>query len=127
MILRRSFWRDGQGATAVEFGITAPFFVAILFGIIEGSLLVWTQLGLQHATEMAAQCASINTGTCGSSTTVQNYAVQQALGLTVPASTFTLTTPGCGNQVNASYTYRFITSYFGTPSLTITAQSCFPK
>jgi Flp pilus assembly protein TadG len=124
---RMSLWRDTAGSSAVELGMTAPFFFALLFGLIEGALVLWTQLGLQHATAMAARCASIDVSTCKDSGTVQSYAVQQTFGVNPPASTFSFTTPSCGNQVSATYQYNFVTTSFGTPSLTLTARSCFPK
>ena len=118
---------DSQGATAVEFGLTAPVFFAMLFGILEFAMLLWTQLGLQHATEMAARCASVNSSTCGSTANIQSFAAQQAYGLNPAPSTFTVSTPTCGNQVSASYTFAFVTSYFGVPTIALNAQSCFPK
>ena len=121
------FCRNTKGTTAVEFGITAPVFLMVIFGILECGALLWTQLGLQHGTQMAARCASINSSICGSANDIQTYAAQQAYGLPVSASVFTASTPTCGKQVSASYTYRFISSYFGAPSLTLTAQSCFPS
>ena len=117
---------DEQGATAVEFGITAPVFFLILFAIIEGGLLLWTQLGLQHGTEMAARCAAINKILCGNNSAIANIAAQQAFGLNLPASTFTVSTAACGITVTANYEFNFITNYFG-PKINLTAQSCFPS
>ena len=35
--------------------------------------------------------------------------------------------PACGNEVTASYTFVYLTQYiFSKPSLTLTAQSCYP-
>jgi Flp pilus assembly protein TadG len=119
--------KDAQGASAVEFGLIAPVFFAALLGLIEVGLLFWTQLGLQHATEMAARCASINSTTCGSATAVQNYAVTQAFGLSLPPSTFSLTALTCGNQVTASHSFQSISAFFGVPALTLSARACFPK
>ena len=119
--------RDARAVSAVEFALTAPLFFALLFGMIEGGLLVWTQIGLQHGAEAAARCASIKL--CGTTTDIQNYAAKNAFGLSVDPSTFTVLLsppPGC-NQVSASYAFGFVTSYFGVPSLTLNAQSCFPK
>ena len=124
---RMWFWRDTRGSSAVEIGLTAPFFFALLFGLIEGGLLLWTQLGLQHATAMAARCASIDVSTCKDSGTVRSYAVQQSFGVNPPASTFSYSTPSCGNQVSASYQFNFVTNYWGTPTLTLSALSCFPR
>jgi Flp pilus assembly protein TadG len=119
--------RDTRGTSVVEFGLTAPVFVMLMMGVLEVGLLMWTQVGLQHGAEFAARCASINATLCGSASAIQSYAAQQAFGLNPPSSVFTVSTPACGNQVSASYPYQFFTSYFGVPTLTLTARSCFPK
>jgi Flp pilus assembly protein TadG len=119
--------RDSRGVSAVEFAMTAPVFFLLLFGMIDGGLLVWTQIGLQQGAEAAARCASINSTLCGTTTTIQNYAAQNAFGLSIAPSVFTVTAPACGNQVSASYAYAFASTTFGVPSLTLNAQSCFPK
>jgi len=114
----------------VEFALTAPAFFAMLVGVIECGLLLWTQIGLQHGAEMAARCASINTTLCGTTSAVQQYAAQQAFGLNPPSSTFTADpspASGCGYKVSASYAFNFLTAYFPNPAVTISAQSCFPK
>jgi len=122
-----AFIRDSRGASAVEFGITAPAFFAALLGAFELGMLLWSQTTLQHATEMAARCASVNTVVCSSVTATQAYAVQQTLGLTVPASTFSVSTPACGNLVTASYDFLNIAAMFGIPKITLNARSCFPR
>lgn len=120
-------WRDQQGASAVEFAIIAPVFLLFIFGIIALGLLFWRQVGLQHGAEMAARCATINTSLCPNNnpSAITNYATQQALGLSLPASTFTYSTPACGNQVTASYTFQF-PDILNLGPLTLTAQACFP-
>ena len=119
--------RDCRASTAVEFGLTAPVFFMALMAAIEFGLMMWTQLGLQHASEMAARCASVNTAICGSASTTQSYAVTQAFGLSLPASTFTVATAACGSQVTANHNFAFITSYFGAPTMALAARACFPK
>jgi len=120
-------WRDERGTTALEFAILAPVFFLLIFGIIAFGLLFWTQVGLQHGAEMAARCASINTTLCpnGNPTAVTNYAMQQAFGLSLPASTFTYSTPTCGNKVSASFAFVF-PGILNLSPLTLTAQACFP-
>jgi Flp pilus assembly protein TadG len=120
-------WRDQQGASAVEFALIAPVFFLFIFGIVACGLLFWTQIGMQHGAEMAARCASINGTLCPSSNpgAITGYAMQQTLGLSLPASTFTYSTPACGNQVNASYAFQF-PDILNLAPLTLTAQSCFP-
>jgi Flp pilus assembly protein TadG len=121
-----TMWRDERGASALEFALTAPVFFLFIFGIIEFGLLLWTQLGLQHGTEMAARCASVNPTLCPGSTAITSYAAQQAFGLTLPSQTFTHATPACGNQVSASYTFEF-PPIFNLSPLTLQAQACFPN
>ncbi|GAC1421410.1 MAG: hypothetical protein NVSMB6_23100 [Burkholderiaceae bacterium] len=102
----------------------------VIFGILECGLLLWTQLGLQHGVEMAARCASINKTACGSTNAIQTYAAGQAYGLSIPSSTFTVQTlppPADCNQVSASYTYQYVSAYFSSPAVTLSAQSCFPS
>jgi Flp pilus assembly protein TadG len=120
-------WRDERGASALEFALTAPAFFLFIFGIIELGLLFWTVIGLQHGAEMAARCASINAALCQASnpSTVTDYATQQALGLSLPASTFTYSVLACGNQVSATYSFQFPNVLHIGP-LTLTAQACFP-
>jgi Flp pilus assembly protein TadG len=117
--------RDESGTTALEFALTAPAFFLFIFGIVEAGLLFWTQIGIQHGAEMASRCASINSTLCPSANAITSYATQQSFGLTLPSSTFTYSTPACGNQVNANYTFQF-PGIFGLSPLNLTAQACFP-
>jgi Flp pilus assembly protein TadG len=125
-MMLRAFAGDARGASAVEFAITAPIFCMLLVGIIEGGLLLWTQIGLQHGTQMAARCATIDRSVCGSADQIQSYAAQQSYGLNPPSSTFTFSAAACGDQVSASYQFQLLSNYFGMPALQIRAQSCFP-
>ncbi len=122
-----ALWRDRRGASAVEFAIIAPVFFLLLFGIIGCGLLFWTQVGLQHGAEMAARCATVNPSVCPTNNpaAITDYAVRQALGLSLPPSTFAYSAPKCGNQVSASYTFAFPDPLNLGP-LTLTAQACFP-
>ena len=124
------FCRDVQGASAVEFAILAVPFFMMLFGIIEGGRLLWTQVGLQHAVETAARCASLETADnpnpCPGSS-VEDYAATQAFGLNLSASVFTVSTVGCGTQVIAKYPFNFFTNVLGPTQLNLSAQSCVPN
>ena len=119
------FRSDRSGATALEFALCAPAFFMLVMGIVELGLLVWMQLALQQGVEAAARCASIDKNNCPNSTQTQAYASTQTYGLTPPVETFTVTTPACGNMVQASYTPTFLPS-FPIPTRTLTAQACFP-
>ncbi|MBB4370093.1 Flp pilus assembly protein TadG [Bradyrhizobium sp. cir1] len=121
-----ALWRDKRGASALEFALTAPVFFLFIFGIIEFGLLFWTQLGIQHGSEMAARCATVNSTLCPSSSAITSYAAQQAYGLTLPAETFTFSTSACGNQVSASYAFNF-PEILNLSPVTLTARACFPS
>jgi Flp pilus assembly protein TadG len=123
----RGFVRNTDGTTAVEFAMTAPLFIALLLAVVESSLMLWTQLGMQHGTENAARCASVNQTTCGTLGDIQNYAAQQAFGLKLSPSIFSVSTPACGNQVVASYDFGFISAYMMGKPVTLTARACYPK
>jgi Flp pilus assembly protein TadG len=118
---------DLRGVTAVEFGLTAPIFMVLLFAIVQGSLALWTQLGISHGAALAARCITFMPSTCKNASTTQAYAVSESFGLNIPASTFAVSAPACGNQVSGSYVYSFMTFVFGTPHVTLTARTCFPK
>ena len=59
--LLRRFRRAEKGATAVEFGLIAPFFLGLLFGILEVALTFWSTQVLETAVANAAR--QIYTGT----------------------------------------------------------------
>jgi Flp pilus assembly protein TadG len=122
---KKRFRFDIRGATALEFALCAPAFFMLVMGMVELGLLVWMQVALQQGVEAAARCASINRTTCANAAQIQSYASTQSFGLTPPASTFTVTTPACGNQVAASYTPDYLPT-FPIPTRTLTAQACFP-
>jgi Flp pilus assembly protein TadG len=120
---RKEFLADTRGASAVEFGITGPLFFMLLIGLVQGAMMLWTQLGLQQGVEMGARCASVNTSLCPDSASARSYAAQQTYGINPPATTFSLVSAACGNEMTASYVFPIFSSYFGT--VTITAKSCF--
>ena len=123
----RALWRDRSGASLVETSVLMPLFATMIFGLVDIGQLFWTQTAMQHAVEMAARCATVNTTTCDTATHIQTYAGGQAYGLTLPSNTFTATTPACGNQVTGSYTYSFVTGLLPVASVSLSAKSCYPK
>ena len=109
---------DTRGNTLVEFSVTLPLFLLLMFGLVQAGLLLYTQNGLQHGVEVAARCASVNyaanqiglntscftdpnTGIPTPSTviadnttftTIKQYAAQNSWGI-VPSSGFTVNAP----------------------------------
>jgi hypothetical protein len=52
----------------------------------------------------------VNSNACGNTANIQNYAATQAYGLNPPPSIFSVSTPACGSQVTANYTFAFVTT-----------------
>lgn len=121
----RALARDRAGSAAVELAVVLPLMLAFIFGVIEVGRVIWTKTALVMAVEDASRCASVNAATCGNNSAIQAYAASRAWGMTVPASTFTITQPACGYQVAAKYNFTPFVSYLPF-SLTLTASSCFP-
>lgn len=119
--------RNCAGASAVEFAMTAPLFLMLIFGVIESGLVMWTHASLQHGVELAARCASIDKVTCPDSSSTIAYAAKHMYGLNPSPSIFNVDAPSCGNRVSATYTYKSLAGYLGVPPLTLNAQSCFPR
>ena len=73
--------QDRRGVGAVEFALIAPLFIGLTFAAIDGGMLIWTQVGMEHAVESAARCAAVGAATCKSAKAIENYAASQAYGL----------------------------------------------
>jgi len=127
---RRLAW-CGSGVTALEFALLLPFFVILLFGIIEFGQVLFLQAALQHAVTEAARCATISgaagsTPDCGSAGNVASYATTQAYGIAVASSVFSTSNPSGFNCVNASYPFNISIPLMPAINLTLTAKSCYP-
>src|SRR5579859_5633280 len=95
---------DDSGATAVEFGILAPAFIAILLGVVYLGMLMFTQASLHYAVEESARCASVKTTVCTDAASTQTYAQNHYYGPNI-SPTFTASSGACGNSVTGSATF----------------------
>jgi Flp pilus assembly protein TadG len=127
--LVKSLRRDQQGTTAVEFGIIAPVFVAMLIGTMGLCVALYLIGSLHFAVEDGARCASVKAacqinGVADAALT-QAYTQTRYLGPSGVAPTFTYTAAACGNSVSASLTYS-VNVLFRTLVIPISATACFP-
>jgi Flp pilus assembly protein TadG len=125
----KSLRRDQQGTTAVEFGIIAPVFVAMLIGTMGLCVALYLIGSLHFAVEDGARCASVKAacqinGVADAALT-QAYTQSRYLGPSGVAPTFTYTAAACGNSVSASLTYS-VNVLFRTLVIPISATACFP-
>ena len=118
--------RSRAGTTAVEFALVALPFVALIFGIIDFSRLVWTQSAMQFAVEKAARCAALNAPVCGTPALIQTYAGSQMLAPGVPDAAFSYAVSACGRSVSVTAKFTFILGDLLPSPLTLKAQSCYP-
>jgi Flp pilus assembly protein TadG len=128
----RQLVADLSGAVIVETAIVLPVFLLLIFGVIEGGFLMFSQIALDNAVTAAARCAAINTNLCGSQANIQSYAVSQAVG--VPnLTTQNITATACPNgnnvsTVSATYTFTSMVGNFvpGISSLKLEAAAQYP-
>jgi len=119
--------RDDEGASSAEFALVLFPFIALVLGIIGGSMMFYANQSLQYATEAAARYYSVeaaNTGTAPSATTVQTYAQNAYAGPGISPS-FTAALGSCGFQVTGTADFPL---NIGVMSKTFTLKShaCFP-
>jgi len=123
--LLESLRRDQQGTTAVEFGIIAPVFIALLLGTMGLCVALFLIGSLHFAVEDGARCASVKTTICADGPTTIAYTQSRYLGPSGVTPTFTYAAAACGNSVSASITYS-VNVLFKTLVIPISATACFP-
>lgn len=119
-------WRARGGATAIEYAMLLPAFLTLLLGGMDAGRVMWTQITLDRAVQLAARCASVNTTICGSASAIKAYAVSQAWGLTLGSSIFTSQILACGNSVSASLPLQLTVPWIATSTVTLNARACHP-
>lgn len=125
---RRAFGlaRDRRGVTTLEFGLIALPLCLVLFAVVEIGLAVRMRSALQYATAQAARCAAVDSTVCGTTTATAAYATTQTQGVTVSASSFTVTSAACGKQVTASVPLPIVAHKVIPGAVTLSARSCYP-
>lgn len=95
--------------------ILGPVFLALLFGIVQCSILIFAQASLHHAVQKGVRCAAVMSD-CPSPASYY-------LGPGVPE--FTPVSQACGQALTAtvSYTLRLVVYRKNIP---LSATSCFP-
>jgi Flp pilus assembly protein TadG len=128
-----AYRRDQRGAAAVEFALVIPLFVALTFGVIHMSMVVYAAVNLHDATEYTARCLAVSANTTGgtcpstSAANVQAYGAGRYTGPNI-SPTFTIisgTCTGTVQQVQGTGTYQVVLGLVNLP-ITITAKACFP-
>jgi Flp pilus assembly protein TadG len=117
--------RAKAGATSVDFAMIATPLFLLIFGTAEVGRMLWYQNALNYSVQEAARCATVDVNNCNTSDQIKSYAAARS-GAGFASGTFSTSTTACGNLISASYPMSL--SIPGAPiSITLTAQSCYPK
>lgn len=145
------FCRDIAGSAAVEFAVTVPVLILLMFGMIETGRALWAQNSLQYAVERATRCRVVyltcnndgytSCGVCSSDTATQTYAAGQVYyhyDGTVNSSAFTVSHPNSGKTLCVASSFAFLPAFQNLtnlpivrnvsimPPITLTSNSCRP-
>lgn len=120
-----------RGATAVEFALIFPVFLAFVLGIIEVGRAMWIKGSLQYAVEETTRYAMVNTS--ASTSTLEAYATSKLMGVGVSSTgvTFQATQDTSGGTnyitITGSYVFQGLTSYLPYfDDVTLNAKSRVP-
>ncbi len=113
----QKFRRDQRGVAAIELAILGPVYLALLLGVIQSGLLIFTQANLHYAVQKGARCAALQES-CPSP--AGYYASPGA------APVFTSAQQACGQVLTATVTYTLSVVLYKT-DIPLSATSCFPN
>jgi Flp pilus assembly protein TadG len=119
------------GQALVEFALVAPFLFLLLFGVIEGGRLVWTNHEVSNGTREGARFAMVrgaNAATAATLSDVEAVVLDRTAGLDGARLTVNATNLGgeVGTTVVVSSTYQYqpiIGMIFGSGAITLSARS----
>src|SRR5262249_51425806 len=92
-----------SGSALIQFAVAMPVLILLICGMLAFGEAMYVRNALQHAVDMAARCASVDTKNCSTAAAVTAYAARQQFAFVAPTSAdFSLTSSSCGNQVSGS-------------------------
>ena len=111
--------RNDRGTAAIEFGLVAPIFFALLLGIIDVGRYMWTLNTTQYAIDQAIRAGVVR----GLSETEVEAKVKQSLtGLNASAFTVTAVVGASTLAITAETTYEFLfpmSSFMDTTTISL--------
>lgn len=124
---RLPFYLQSEGgAGAAEFALVLFPFLALVFGIIGLSMLLYANQTLQYTTQAAARYYSVQTANGSNPTTgaVATFAQSVYTGPGI-SPTFVATTGSCGYQVTGTANFPLNVGLFSR-TLTLQSHACYP-
>ena len=129
MIRTRHIRRNQEGAAVVEFALSVPVLVTLIYGIFEFSQLYWANAGMQHAlgegARLATLCIPDTSASTGCDTTSDaNIVAKENAKLFGPnGGSFSVQTPATSagyKTLTITYTRTMNFLFFTGPTITLT-------
>lgn len=98
MIVLKRLFSDQAGVAITEFALISPFFLLALFGVIEGSRVMWTKQTLDEVAYATARCTAVSSN-CDTIDKQRTFA-------TTRASSYGVTVLGANVAVNEDTTCK---------------------
>ncbi|WP_245653427.1 TadE/TadG family type IV pilus assembly protein [Sphingomonas pituitosa] len=133
--MRPRLLADRRGATAIEFGLLAPVFLLLLFGLIEMGRLLWVKQVLTETAYSAARCGAL-ASPCKTQGDIRSFAAARGArwGIRIDASLIdyaaAATCDGNAGSVQVTIRYAFaspLSGFIAALPQDVQAHGCFPK
>jgi Flp pilus assembly protein TadG len=128
------FARDEGGAAAIEAALVLPFYLVLIFAVIELGHIYWTYNCIQYVADEVARCHAVSN--CDVVKTARNSAATVWNSDSAASSEITVNSDVvCGNfpgtKITIKHPIKSLTGYFpGTmpkPLDQLAVQSCYPN
>lgn len=123
-----SFGRDCDGASALEFAMIFPIFIAMVLGTIQMGIVYYTAGSVQFALDQAARSVMVNPAM--SSGQVQTAIANQLETLTAQDVTVTYSVDNSGavpvGEVNAAFSIDVVIPFVPSFSISFNAETHIP-
>ncbi len=119
-----------RGATAVEFALVVPVFLAMTIGVVEMGRALWIKATMQHAVELTTRYFMVNNG--ATDATLQTYATSRLgeSGMTTGDFNFAAADTTIGGTVykaiTITHSFTGIVEIVKFPAISLTAQARVP-
>ncbi|WOI54041.1 TadE/TadG family type IV pilus assembly protein [Parvularcula sp. LCG005] len=124
----RGFWRRSDGASAVEFAIIAPVFIAAIFALFQGGVAIFSYAAMQNCLEAGARHLLFdNTDEAGTRTVIMDKADNSLLladNLTIDMENGT--TPVPYTRIKLTYTLSMFNAFGLEDGVTLNASTVVP-
>ncbi len=126
LLVLRTLGRAQGGATAVEFALVAPMFLALLFGTFEFGRALWAQQALQEIATSGVRCMALPQSACASAGTHTYNAARTMTYIQQVANQWGVSLPNANIDQNNSASCGG-TSGFSKVSVAVNFQSAAPN